>query len=382
MSYNAALSSSISKTIAFNDYTVSAVALLWHDWLLTFDDEVEFIWKQRWGMGKVLYILNRFVPMVDLLILAISYSEVSINMSLCRPWWYIDTWLSIMGFLVMDVVLLLRTWALWNRSKRILAILLISIIISALSAGGASLYASIVVTTDVATVDNIRPCGSSFPNVKPLYGIWAGLILYDSVVMLLILIKAIPVFLTMPLSPTLKTFFQDGFIYYIIIFAAAFANILMISFAPGELATTLFTFHRSMSSLLGSRMILNLRGVIMRPSAFANMDNGVDLMGEESMAMSAISGMSRSGGGVRRSYYGPTASVSRAGHKGLRSIPGADDDDMELSEIHRWQREGDDDEASRPKSATDLTGGVKVHISTAVRWEGDLEAEPWSAGKQ
>jgi hypothetical protein len=36
---------------------------------------------------------------------------------------------------------------------------------------------------------------------------------------------------------------------------------------------TLFhRFHRSMSSLLGSRMILNLRGVIMRPSGLADFD--------------------------------------------------------------------------------------------------------------
>lgn len=280
MSYDPSLESSITKTIAFNDYTVSAVALLYYDWFLTIDQEVEFIWKQEWGMGKILYILNRFIPLLDLLILALSYSEVTLNLGLCQPWWYIDTWLSIFNFLVMDIVLLLRTWALWNRDKKVLVILIAAVMLSALSSGGAALYASLVVKTDIPSVDNIRPCGSSFPNIKPLYGIWAGLMLYDTVVMLLILIKAVPVFVTMPLSPTLRTFFQDGFIYYIIIFIAAFANILMISFAPGELATTLFTFHRSMSSLLGSRMILNLRGVIMRPSAFANMENGNEEMTE------------------------------------------------------------------------------------------------------
>ena len=110
----------------------------------------------------------------------------------------------------------------------------------------------------------------------------------------------------------------------------------------------------------------------MRPSAFANMDNAADLMGcghgggdlgEESTAMSKISD-SRTGlrEGVRRSDLGPAGRAYDIG------------EEMELSEVHQWQREGSRKETStrsRPKSTNDLAVGVKVHISTAVRWDED-----------
>jgi hypothetical protein len=116
-------------------------------------------------------------------------------------------------------------------------------------------------------------------------------------------------------------------------------------------------------------MILNLRGVIMRPSALANME---DFLIEDSGISSGIGGKSL----IRR---------SRAGSTGLGF--GSRDADMELSEMHHWKREGpsmerESNDLSMRSSPKSLSGGVQVHISASVRWEDGLEAEEWAAGKQ
>jgi hypothetical protein len=139
-----------------------------------------------------------------------------------------------------------------------------------------------------------------------------------------------------------------------------------------------------MSSMLGSRMILNLRGVIMRPSAFANMDNINGLMTES--IPEEFGAISLSGGTNSHRGFNRRSSIGRAGATGTRSRNG---EDVELSEMRRWQEEIDlkpkeDDSSStktRPRSAGDLSGGVQVHIST-VKWEDDLESEGWNATKR
>jgi len=43
---------------------VETTALLAYDTLLTFQDEVEYIWRRRIGLGTVLYVLARYAALI------------------------------------------------------------------------------------------------------------------------------------------------------------------------------------------------------------------------------------------------------------------------------------------------------------------------------
>ncbi|KZV86307.1 hypothetical protein EXIGLDRAFT_587720, partial [Exidia glandulosa HHB12029] len=64
------------------------------DFVLTLREEVRWIWGSSWGLGKILFLLGRYM-----------------------------TWAEVI--LAVCLILILRTWAIWKRSRRVLCGLLI-----------------------------------------------------------------------------------------------------------------------------------------------------------------------------------------------------------------------------------------------------------------
>ncbi|KAJ7235113.1 hypothetical protein B0H12DRAFT_1238888 [Mycena haematopus] len=156
----AAAVESANDTFANNCVTAALVAILLYDWLLTLQSEIEYIWMQRMSFGKVLYFLNRYLVIIDLVILLNSYANPIIHGSKklrpgfylahdtndstsCVPWFHIDSWLGFISTVTIDTIMLIRTWALWHRSKKALVLLLCLEMLCSLAEGGATLWASL-----------------------------------------------------------------------------------------------------------------------------------------------------------------------------------------------------------------------------------------------
>ncbi|CAE6357424.1 unnamed protein product [Rhizoctonia solani] len=43
---------------------ISAITLLVYDWLTTLDKEMKFIWGRKWSFARVVYHLNRVLPLL------------------------------------------------------------------------------------------------------------------------------------------------------------------------------------------------------------------------------------------------------------------------------------------------------------------------------
>ncbi|KIM42320.1 hypothetical protein M413DRAFT_27109 [Hebeloma cylindrosporum] len=75
---------------------LAALVLILYDYLCTFDQEVEYVWLRPRSFGGYLFILNRYLPIADLVL---SYYERGLTLS---------------GVFVSQVILYLRTIALWK----------------------------------------------------------------------------------------------------------------------------------------------------------------------------------------------------------------------------------------------------------------------------
>ncbi|THU89334.1 hypothetical protein K435DRAFT_646512, partial [Dendrothele bispora CBS 962.96] len=53
----------------FSFLTVSSSTLLIYDYLLNVQEENELIWSSKWTWMKVLYIIQRYIPLGDTVIL-------------------------------------------------------------------------------------------------------------------------------------------------------------------------------------------------------------------------------------------------------------------------------------------------------------------------
>jgi len=240
--------------------------ILLYDYVLTFGEEVEFIWKQKISVGSILFLFNRYMPMIDLVIAMNSYTNRAIQQDkFCLPWVRIDVWITVLCVGIIDVLLLLRTWALWGRSRTILICLSVLLVACILAASGTSLYYSLTVV-EFPSLDNIRSCLYTIPNINIIYGSYVSSILFDSTVMILTLIKAVPARQPNGLTPLITQLLKDGVQYFVIIFLTAIVNMIMVNLAPPAPSATLSILYLVMASTLGCRLILNLRGSILRPA--------------------------------------------------------------------------------------------------------------------
>ncbi|KAG2335679.1 hypothetical protein BDR05DRAFT_313448 [Suillus weaverae] len=51
----------INWNIVFSYWTVAAGAVVVYDWVLTLGQEIELIWRQRWSLMTVLYLVIRYI---------------------------------------------------------------------------------------------------------------------------------------------------------------------------------------------------------------------------------------------------------------------------------------------------------------------------------
>jgi len=255
-----------SNILIANYAAVAFVMILLYDYVLTFGEEVEFIWKQKISVGSILFLFNRYMPMIDLVIAMNSYTNRAIQQDkFCLPWVRIDVWITVLCVGIIDVLLLLRTWALWGRSRTILICLSVLLVACILAASGTSLYYSLTVV-EFPSLNNIRSCLYTIPNINIIYGSYVSSILFDSTVMILTLIKAVPARQPNGLTPLITQLLKDGVQYFVIIFLTAIVNMIMVNLAPPAPSATLSILYLVMASTLGCRLILNLRGSILRPA--------------------------------------------------------------------------------------------------------------------
>jgi hypothetical protein len=100
-----------------NILTASATVLVL-DYLFTLDEEINYIWMQPMGFGSILFLLNRYLPFVDTFLAL--YSQMSIvSPQQCKSLYMVITWLLASGLCVSELILLLRTFAVWQRNSRI-----------------------------------------------------------------------------------------------------------------------------------------------------------------------------------------------------------------------------------------------------------------------
>jgi len=57
---------SLHKVQVVNYFYFVTAAVLVYDHVLTFVDEISLVWPATWGLGKVLFILARYPPYIDM----------------------------------------------------------------------------------------------------------------------------------------------------------------------------------------------------------------------------------------------------------------------------------------------------------------------------
>ncbi|KAI0246214.1 hypothetical protein BJV78DRAFT_177528 [Lactifluus subvellereus] len=153
---------------------------------------------------------------------------------------------------------LLRVYALYSRSPRVLALLILIGLGTIINAASMLATSHRLGGTTLGVISIIPGCNQFTPDIGGRYAAlaWMGVPVFDSVIFSLTLYKAFTIGRGIRL---LEVIVRDGTMYFSALFIANLGNILMLRFSPPLLKTSTSALTNVLSTILISRLVLNLR---------------------------------------------------------------------------------------------------------------------------
>jgi len=259
-------------------YAVAGLTAVMYDYILTFPDEVKFVWKAPWSVGKVLYISNRLPALLaEIFFLFLETISVGVGSEFCPTALHLDLWIFLIFFIPTQLMLALRTAAIWNQNKKVLVILATSGILVNLVAIVSLVFAS------RAEIDSkiplLRPSFGCNTNVESDNNIgWTSAlafgfrIAWESLNFGLILYKVFAGY-SKNRPQLLNVLFKDGIFHYmIIIIAAAVTTVLDVVFQHKHagIIGIVPSLYLLASNVVVSHIILNVRRQAARMTLYTS----------------------------------------------------------------------------------------------------------------
>ncbi|OJT07750.1 hypothetical protein TRAPUB_1342 [Trametes pubescens] len=113
------------NTIKYAGASLTYVLL---DVLDTLSDEISLVWPSRISAMKAIFLVNRYMPIVDVSLGNVVILGVRTHQS-CSVMWPLVVALYPLGSFISEIILMVRTVALWNFSRIIVGIMVLNTLI-------------------------------------------------------------------------------------------------------------------------------------------------------------------------------------------------------------------------------------------------------------
>jgi len=251
----------VQHQITYAHYVnLASVVILYYDFTLTFSAEVDRFWRSSLTWASGFFYVNRYLSLLGHVPVMMQYQwDVKrYGSKYCPALSMYHQYFAVVVQVVVGVLLTMRTYALYDRQRRILAGLG-SLGLCLLVIG----FWSVAAGSQTHDWDNMLSNYGCIPSINHKDSIrlsiaWGGMLLFDMVIFILTVYESRR--RSRVGDRTLvKILLRDGAIYFGIMGALGLANILTFSLAPEYEKGFLTTFANTMSSTMISRLMLNLR---------------------------------------------------------------------------------------------------------------------------
>jgi len=229
------------------------------DCLLTFSMEVDLVWKSKWNFMKGLYLFQRYLPLVDT-VWRIPYGQTggSWSKAMCRNLYYSTGVMTLVGIAASEMILALRTWAVWNRNQRLSVILpILYVLVWGSGVVAICSFLNSMIFSD-PPYPGFKGCFLTYTNKKIVF-VWVQLISWDTLMLALMLVPGVRVYRSGGNSALMKAVYHDGVIYYLYLFVLSLINIFVVAILPVQYQQLLSSMERVLHSMLTSRVVLHMR---------------------------------------------------------------------------------------------------------------------------
>ncbi|OCH87889.1 hypothetical protein OBBRIDRAFT_128728 [Obba rivulosa] len=255
---------------------VASLAAAIYDYFLTMGDEVSLVWPSRWSLMKVLFLLNRYLVFVDTAIAVQTSINLFSNLEECDAEHRVFICIYVMGIGIVELIIGIRTYAVWRCSKRILC-LLVTVYLSGFAGVLFLLNRFVQIETFPSpTLMRHESCTANITIAQAPWPAYIFMVLMESVVILLTLIhchvstspcsklpQVSPLAQSPRFSPLDEVLRRDGIMFYFTMLGMSITNISLILAGPAALSSMMQMPLRVVHSLLCSRMILNIRNAVL-----------------------------------------------------------------------------------------------------------------------
>jgi len=219
-------------------YTCTAtLTLLLYEYVMTMEEEIRLVWPARLSFIKITFFLNR---------------------DMCKHLLFALSTLDLFVFIIGEIVLLTRVYAIWF-GKRWMLLLLLSVYIPGITV---SIYASVHVALGgtAATFPALfgNGCLVNFVN-REFWICYIVLLSHETLMLGFILAKAI-IYGELRTSVIFNLLVKDGILYYFCVLLSSVANLVVLLRASSDLCSFLILTQGLLHSILCTRLLLRLRG--------------------------------------------------------------------------------------------------------------------------
>ncbi|OAX38607.1 hypothetical protein K503DRAFT_770312 [Rhizopogon vinicolor AM-OR11-026] len=226
---------------------IGGLAILIFDYCITFQDEVKLTWSRPWDITRIIFTISRYLPFVGIALTAHAALHVS---GPCPPNLE-ENIIHIVSIVAAEGLLLLRTWAFWERSKKLLIGLLI--------------YAAVTITAAVVVnrnptplIPGTEPTGCFFEASRNGAVVYSILAIYECVILFLTAYKRFHDYKDFR-SSIVTTIYCDGMIYILCIITITVTNVIVGIAFPIAYSDMFDTLQIVIHSVLASRILFRLR---------------------------------------------------------------------------------------------------------------------------
>ncbi|KAH9952499.1 hypothetical protein BC827DRAFT_1254119 [Russula dissimulans] len=230
--------------------------LLW-DHIITFSDEVEFIWKGGKGPAVYLFLLNRYLIVFSFMVNLWAYFRTSWSLEVRS--------MTMIGISIADMMMFMRIRALYPRLWSI-QVFVLSVFLTFVGVNSWLLSHGVPVPHPAyPLVDSCTMIiDPKIPGPLASSSAWLPL-LYDTIVVSLTVIRTASSVISKNPSQMFRVLLREGLLYYSVIFAITLILTLMINFAPPSIRN-ITAQHLLFTVAMMSRITLHLRRFAARPN--------------------------------------------------------------------------------------------------------------------
>ncbi|KAF9534350.1 hypothetical protein CPB83DRAFT_330507 [Crepidotus variabilis] len=243
--------------------SAAALVLLYYDYALTLSDEIERFWvaKPKLTIASALFYTNRYLSLFGHLPNLLEYFWTSSNprrVTVCTNLVISHSYITVVIQVVVAALLFVRTRALFARNRYVTSVLVVTAITVTFYGGWAVFSAPKRTYSPEDLLQNSCFLPLSKEIATRFANAWTAMVSFDGLVFGLTLFKAVTTKRTGSFS-VLDIVMRDGSLYFGVIVGLCISVIVSFYISPDYLRGLTATLTNILSSVMVSRLMLNLR---------------------------------------------------------------------------------------------------------------------------